>query len=419
MSLASIVDKILETEINQADATKEEIDIPESSQNADDSGSGQPEVEEIYVYEKIHVVIHSKIRSTELTKSTPSNDDDCAAVNAFLTGRDNSESTLPSHNYPLLSGDELINYMDYDFPDFKAEMFLPCVFPGLSTRRYFDEERRNIMSVIIDSKGNTAEYLVQEDNTEKYQLQKRHTLVAQKLAYMIYDGEEAIANYKNDRVPMNGGGHRITDNYIQMIRISNYGLWGKYYTQALGWHRGIDMTKGGGASILIHAICRGEVIQRTSSYISIYNHAANVTFTYMHLEYTGDVPQGKATDQGWVKAYVSRNEVLGYEWDNKAGGKKHTHIEVNPGRYYDDNWTGLGVGRPMSGDLSMPREVDGTTETKIPRDIALDMISPGNNFSLNPYPFIERVWNFRVYEHENSHMWSDMDYMRYYRTGGY
>ncbi|OUP74130.1 hypothetical protein B5F10_09055 [Anaerotruncus colihominis] len=79
-------------------------------------------------------------------------------------------------------------------------------------------------------------------------------------------------------------------------------------------------------------------------------------------------------------------DVLGQESSVMANDTVHTHIEINQGIYRpgETAWeTGFGVARPMSID-------DEAIEL-----ISIDEIEEGVKMSINPYPYLDRIWQSR------------------------
>ena len=80
-------------------------------------------------------------------------------------------------------------------------------------------------------------------------------------------------------------------------------------------------------------------------------------------------------------------DVLGQESSVMAYNTVHTHIEINRGAYRSGEETfgiGNGVIRPMSTDGE-------GMYTNLP----LAEISEGVNMSINPYPYLDRIWQSR------------------------
>lgn len=87
-----------------------------------------------------------------------------------------------------------------------------------------------------------------------------------------------------------------------------------------------------------------------------------------------------------VGDYFAIGDVLGQESDVLAGGRVHTHIEINRGVYHigtDTFMIGNGVTRPMC-----------TADSS--NNITLDQINEGVNMSINPYPYLDRIWKSRI-----------------------
>lgn len=140
---------------------------------------------------------------------------------------------------------------------------------------------------------------------------------------------EAIANMKTSKMD-------LPDSLNSYQLKSNYGMWGKYYTGATGFHRGIDITFGSGSPI--YSICTGTVIRKLEYTMLIVEVKKPISFsgkylTYMHANFS--------VDKGDL---LSLGQQIGTESDHSAGGKFHTHIELNatdppdPGSFVQAKW---------------------------------------------------------------------------------
>ncbi|OUP67369.1 hypothetical protein B5F11_18425 [Anaerotruncus colihominis] len=283
-----------------------------------------------WIDERVHVVIRDR-NEEPLLSAADGDNETSSAVGGLLA------LVLPAEDLDIYWNHS------YDFTNYHAEIFLPIVFPDLSTERIFDGEYQEAIKLSKTSadEGSTR----QEDMAEKVELLRSQCRTAHKLAYMIYYGTEAVEKYQEDlnnyfealyenRSRENGfpqqdnpteGSNLLATiprelernakmsltetikrtKFYKMMAASNYGLWGKYYTASDGWHRGIDMNgkavSGSNSELFvqrldkIYAIADGYLITRNDYYFSLYNFSMNVTITYMHLKPTQNL---EAIDQG-------------------------------------------------------------------------------------------------------------------------
>ena len=268
---------------------------------------------------------------------------------------------------PTLKSDET----DSDNPDGNEGLEEPTC---LSTIRKFDEayqeELHNNAERIhssVDGEGTR----IQNDMGKKLYLLGKYVRIAERLAFMIYYGLDAVQKYN--------------ENEVTFRTNTNYGLWAKWYDSNLGWHRGIDIYNSGD----IHVIWPGKLVEigynkykTVKYYLSLFSEDLGVTITYMHLA-IGTHADGTAFQVG---DYFEIGDVLGQESDVLAGGRVHTHIEINRGVYHigtDTFMIGNGVTRPMcTADRS--------------NNITLDQINEGVNMSINPYPYLDCIWKSRI-----------------------
>ena len=266
---------------------------------------------------------------------------------------------------PALENDDT----DDDHPDGNEGLEEPTC---LSTIRKFDEayqEELHNNAERIHSSMDGEGTRIQDDMGKKLYLLGKYVRIAERLAFMIRDGVDAVQNYETQAGALLG--------------TSNYGLWGKWYDESDGWHRGIDVCPGGN----VHVIWPGELVEIGNSggipyYLSLFSEDLGVTITYMHLA-IGTHADGAAFQVG---DHFEMGAVLGTQ-SNRITKDSHTHIEINRGVYRSGEETlgiGNGVIRPMSTDGE-------GMYTNLP----LAEISEGVNMSINPYPYLDRIWKSR------------------------
>lgn len=257
-----------------------------------------------------------------------------------------------------------------------AVAYLLYVFSGCSAIRSFATVSQENFA---GREGNPDDGLGdsrQDDTEDKVLLYREMVDTAHKLCYMIKYGDEALEKYRADlSAYLTDPSASGTGKWEHMYRVSNYGLWGKYYDAANGWHRGIDICPGGN----VHAICSGTVVYKTNYYFNVSN--GDFTVTYMHLNQNEDIKEGSV---------IAAGQAIGTEGKISTDGH-HTHVEFNPASYKRGTgvWTaGNGHVRPWSYDTSI--------NLKSSNDIPLHSMASGQNMSLNPYPLIEQIWGGRM-----------------------
>ena len=283
---------------------------------------------------------------------------------SYFMDQDLRSTAVGPASPPALENDDT----DDDHPDGNEGLEEPTC---LSTIRKFDEayqEELHNNAERIHSSMDGEGTRIQDDMGKKLYLLGKHVRIAERLAFMIRDGVDAVQNYETQAGTL--------------LEASNYGLWGKWYDLTQGWHRGIDICPGGD----VHAICPGEVIYKEYYYLNIYYETLDVTITYMHLQI------GQATDGTTftieIGDQVETGQILGKQSNLGPGVQpNHTHLEFNTGRYCPENkerWDlGNSVARPMSQDAGG-------------KNILLGEISEGRNFSNNPYDrYILPIWEER------------------------
>lgn len=275
-----------------------------------DSGQSTVAGKQDWVDEKAHVIIYNRTDNWKISAVSTDNNETITSVNDLVSLYQNNEEKgyYDSHPYSFVGG--------------HAELYAPFVFQkegtNLSTTRFFDEDYQKSLPRYAKPNEGKAK---QEDSAEKIKQLEQQCKTAVKLAYMVYGGDHAITKYQEDTAKefeflrqLNSEAYvldlwgedqgKITEkdktyrnNYRDTFPACNYGLWGKYYRPADGWHRGIDMAgrklrhlhtihKSSGRAV-IHSICEGYVIQVKDYYFSVYVPNGNVTITYMHLQQDG------------------------------------------------------------------------------------------------------------------------------------
>ena len=285
---------------------------------------------------------------------------------SYFLDQDLRSTVVGPASPPALENDDT----DDDHPDGNEGLEEPTC---LSTIRKFDEayqEELHNNAERIHSSMDGEGTRIQDDMGKKLYLLGKHVRIAERLAFMIRDGVDAVQNYETQAGALLG--------------TSNYGLWGKWYDESDGWHRGIDVCLGGN----VHVIWPGELVEIGNSggvpyYLSLFSEDLGVTITYMHLA-IGTHADGTAFQVG---DNFEIGDVLGQESSVMAYNTVHTHIEINRGVYRSGEETfgiGNGVIRPMSTDGE-------GMYTNLP----LAEISEGVNMSINPYPYLDRIWKSR------------------------
>ena len=285
---------------------------------------------------------------------------------SYFLDQDLRSTVVGPASPPALENDDT----DDDHPDGNEGLEEPTC---LSTIRKFDEayqEELHNNAERIHSSMDGEGTRIQDDMGKKLYLLGKYVRIAERLAFMIRDGVDAVQNYETQAGALLG--------------TSNYGLWGKWYDESDGWHRGIDVCLGGN----VHVIWPGELVEIGNSggvpyYLSLFSEDLGVTITYMHLA-IGTHADGTAFQVG---DNFEIGDVLGQESSVMAYNTVHTHIEINRGVYRSGEETfgiGNGVIRPMSTDGE-------GMYTNLP----LAEISEGVNMSINPYPYLDRIWKSR------------------------
>ena len=284
---------------------------------------------------------------------------------SYFLDQDLRSTVVGPASPPALENDDT----DDDHPDGNEGLEEPTC---LSTIRKFDEayqEELHNNAERIHSSMDGEGTRIQDDMGKKLYLLGKYVRIAERLAFMIRDGVDAVQNYETQAGALLG--------------TSNYGLWGKWYDESDGWHRGIDVCLGGN----VHVIWPGELVEIGNSggvpyYLSLFSEDLGVTITYMHLA-IGTHADGTAFQVG---DHFEIGAVLGTQ-SNRLTKGSHTHIEINQGVYRSGEETfgiGNGVIRPMSTDGE-------GMYTNLP----LAEISEGVNMSINPYPYLDRIWKSR------------------------
>ena len=284
---------------------------------------------------------------------------------SYFLDQDLRSTVVGPASPPALENDDT----DDDHPDGNEGLEEPTC---LSTIRKFDEayqEELHNNAERIHSAMDGEGTRIQDDMGKKLYLLGKYVRIAERLAFMIRDGVDAVQNYETQAGALLG--------------TSNYGLWGKWYDESDGWHRGIDVCLGGN----VHVIWPGELVEIGNSggvpyYLSLFSEDLGVTITYMHLA-IGTHADGTAFQVG---DHFEIGAVLGTQ-SNRLTKGSHTHIEINQGVYRSGEETfgiGNGVIRPMSTDGE-------GMYTNLP----LAEISEGVNMSINPYPYLDRIWKSR------------------------
>ena len=283
---------------------------------------------------------------------------------SYFLDQDLRSTVVGPASPPALENDDT----DDDHPDGNEGLEEPTC---LSTIRKFDEayqEELHNNAERIHSAMDGEGTRIQDDMGKKLYLLGKHVRIAERLAFMIRDGVDAVQNYETQAGALLG--------------TSNYGLWGKWYDERNGWHRGIDVCPGGN----VHVIWPGELVEIGNSggipyYLSLFSEDLGVTITYMHLA-IGTHADGAAFQVG---DHFEMGAVLGTQ-SNRITKDSHTHIEINQGIYRpgETAWeTGFGVARPMSAD------------NEAIKLISIDEIEEGVKMSINPYPYLDRIWQSR------------------------
>ncbi len=286
---------------------------------------------------------------------------------SYFLDQDLRSTVVGPASPPALENDDT----DDDHPDGNEGLEEPTC---LSTIRKFDEayqEELHNNAERIHSSMDGEGTRIQDDMGKKLYLLGKYVRIAERLAFMIRDGVDAVQNYETQAGALLG--------------TSNYGLWGKWYDESDGWHRGIDVCLGGN----VHVIWPGELVEIGNSggvpyYLSLFSEDLGVTITYMHLA-IGTHADGTAFQVG---DNFEIGDVLGQESSVMAYNTVHTHIEINRGAYRSGEETfgiGNGVIRPMSIDSG-----------GMYKNLTLAEISEGVNMSINPYPYLDRIWKSRI-----------------------
>ena len=193
---------------------------------------------------------------------------------------------------------------------YKCEIYHPSVFDTQqSADRYLDEERQ-INFVTND-----------EMHNERLE-------IAAKAALMLYRSfkdernADILSRKPDDNLPSN-------EKYNEFRKKSSYGMWGKWYSSDLGFHRGIDIAFGSGSQI--YSICSGVVVPSDLSYglkvkiITPKEYATDWYLTYMHANFE----IGGKTGSNMIGKKIFVGTQIGTESSKGAPGAPHTHIELN------------------------------------------------------------------------------------------
>jgi len=288
-----------------------------------------------WIDERVHVVIRDRNEEPLLSAADGDNE---------------TSSTVGGLLALVLPAEDLDIYWNhsYDFTNYHAEIFLPIVFPDLSTERIFDGEYQEAIKLSKTSadEGSTR----QDDMAEKVEQLRAQCNTACKLTYMVCYGNDAVEKYAKDlndyfialddarqgREPVEteqaperendlfaviskeqereellktNEAIKTTELY-RMTSVSNYGLWGKWYDSGNGWHRGIDICPGGNVHVFWPGVIleRGRDANEVEYYVSIYSEDINATIIYMHLNISNEEI---ALLNGTAKKIIAAGEHVG------------------------------------------------------------------------------------------------------------